>query len=216
MPGETPSAPVTCESIRPPAKGPVQPRVLLPPPGPQAPNAAVTLGGVPLLYLTVPYPELGRCERVPWGLQFPDLASLFLPEVSVTISCSILFLSVVRGIAFAKLCLCRGGAHYNPVHKARVSPALSFLFLIKFKKKAKRLGLLTLLSKSCDSRHSALKIPAKARGVRGARTLPERARARSPGARAPEGGPRIRSPLPRSPRWSGGPARRRPGTGIRC
>lgn len=74
--------------------------------------------------------ELVRCERVPWGLQFPDLASLFLPEVSVqlTTSCSFLFLSVVRGIAFAKLCPCRGGAHYNLVHKTRVSLALSFFF----------------------------------------------------------------------------------------
>ena len=71
-----------------------------------------------------------RCERVPWGLQFPDLASLFLPEVSVqlTTSCSFLFLSVVRGIAFAKLCLCRGGEHYNLLHKARVSPAFFFSF----------------------------------------------------------------------------------------
>ena len=96
-----------------------------------------------------------RCERVPWGLQFPDLASLFLPEVSVqlTTSCSFLFLSVVRGIAFAKLCPCRGGAHYNLVHKTRVSLALSFFFFLsKFKKKAKRVGLLTLLSKPRDSR----------------------------------------------------------------
>ena len=54
--GRDAPAPGTCESARLPAKGPIQPRVLLPPTRPQVPNAAVTLCGVPLIYLIVPYP----------------------------------------------------------------------------------------------------------------------------------------------------------------